>query len=184
MTSAFFYRLKVKTTPRKGVSKLGAKKSVFDFLCENGLERTTKTIPVGNFADITFFHPFSGVESWGEFFLFDFFRENGSQGTMKTISEGIFAVITFFTPFWGLEFGGEIFYSTFFVKMVKKSLHGRFLKNFLLSKYFSALSGGRILGVNFFYSIFPRKNSKVRSAKTIPEGVLAVQTYLTPLFER
>jgi len=53
----------VKTTPKKGVSKLGVKKIVSNFSCENGLERTTKTIPVGIFADITFFHPLSGVES-------------------------------------------------------------------------------------------------------------------------
>jgi len=53
----------VKTTPRKGVSNLGAKKIVSHFLRENGLERTTKTIPVGIFADMTFFQPLSGVES-------------------------------------------------------------------------------------------------------------------------
>ena len=53
----------MKTTTRKGVSQLGVKKIVSNFLCENGLETTTKTIPVGIFADITFFHPFSGVES-------------------------------------------------------------------------------------------------------------------------
>jgi len=54
----------VKTTPRKGVSKLGGN-FFSNFLRENGLERTTKTIPVGIFADITFFHPLSGVESQG-----------------------------------------------------------------------------------------------------------------------
>jgi len=53
----------VKTTPRKGVSKIRVKKIVSNVLCENGSERTTKTIPVGIFADITFFHPLSGVES-------------------------------------------------------------------------------------------------------------------------
>ena len=53
----------MKTTPRKGVSKIGAKKIVSNFLCENGSGRTTKTIPVGIFADITFVHPLSGVES-------------------------------------------------------------------------------------------------------------------------
>jgi len=111
MTSVlFFYRLKVKTTPGKGVTKVGMKKVVFDFLYENGLEKTTKTIPVGIFAD-NIFHHFSGVESWGEIFLFDFFRENGSQG-----------------------------------------LRRRSLQE--LSKHFSPLSGGRILEVNFFYSIF------------------------------
>ena len=68
-------------------------------MCENGLERTTKTIPVGIFADIRFFHPFSGVEIFG----FDFFDENGLQGTTKTIPEVIFAVITFFSPFRGLK---------------------------------------------------------------------------------
>ena len=69
MTSEFFfYRLNVKTTPGKGVTKLGAKKNVFDLLCENGLERTTKTIPVGIFADITFFTPFRGLKVGGEIF--------------------------------------------------------------------------------------------------------------------
>jgi len=63
MTTVFFYRRRVKTTPRKGVSKLGVKKIVSNFLCENGLGRTTKTIPVGIFADIIFFHPLSGDES-------------------------------------------------------------------------------------------------------------------------
>jgi len=72
-------------------------------MSENGLERTTKTIPVGIFADIRFLHPFSGVESRGEIFVFDFFRENGLQGTTKTIPEVIFAVITFFSPFRGLK---------------------------------------------------------------------------------
>jgi len=112
MTSVFFYRLKVKATPRKGVSKLGAKKIVFDFLCENGLERTTKIIPVGIFAD-TFFTRFRGLKVGGEFYLFDFFRENGSQRTTKTISEKKF-VVTFFTPFSGLECRGESFYAIFF----------------------------------------------------------------------
>ena len=56
----------MKTTPIKGVSKLGVKKIVSNFLCENGLERTTKTIPVGIFADITFFHPFRGLKVRGE----------------------------------------------------------------------------------------------------------------------
>ena len=50
--------------------KKGVKKIVFDFLCENGLERTTKTIPVGSFADITFFTPFRGLKVGGEFSLF------------------------------------------------------------------------------------------------------------------
>jgi len=58
----FFYRWRVKTTPRKGVLKLGVKKIVSNFLCENGSGRTTKTIPVGIFADITLFHPLSGVD--------------------------------------------------------------------------------------------------------------------------
>jgi len=61
VTSVFFYWRRVKTTPRKGVSKLGVEKIVFNFLCENSLESTSKTIPVGIFADITFLHPFSGV---------------------------------------------------------------------------------------------------------------------------
>jgi len=54
----------VKTTPGKGVTKVAMKKTVFDLLCENGFDRTTKTIAVGIFAD-NIFHPFSGVESWG-----------------------------------------------------------------------------------------------------------------------
>jgi len=63
----------VKTTPGKGVTKLGVKKIVFDLLCENGLERTTKSILVGIFADITFFTPFRGLKVGGEVFLFNFF---------------------------------------------------------------------------------------------------------------
>jgi len=59
----FFYRRRVKTTPRRGVSKLEVRKIVSNFLCENGLERTTKTIPVGIYADITFFRPLTGVDS-------------------------------------------------------------------------------------------------------------------------
>jgi len=39
------------------------KNIVSNFLCENGLERTTKTIPVGIFADITFFQPLPGEGS-------------------------------------------------------------------------------------------------------------------------
>ena len=77
---------------------------------ENGLERTTKTIPVGIFADIRFFHPFSGVEIFG----FDFFDENGLQGTTKTIPEVIFAVITFFSPFRRLKIRGFKFFTHFF----------------------------------------------------------------------
>jgi len=88
------------------VTKEGVKKIVFDFLCENGLERTTKTISVGIFADITFFTPFRGLKVGGEIFLFDFFCENGSQGTTKTISAGIFAVITFFHPSLGVGIWG------------------------------------------------------------------------------
>jgi len=106
MTSVFFYQLNVKTTPGKGVTKVGVKKNVSNFLCENGLERTTKTIPVGIFADITFFTPFRGLKVGGEMFLFNFFCENGSQGTTKTISAGIFAVITFFHPFLGVGIWG------------------------------------------------------------------------------
>ena len=52
----------MKTTPRKGVLTLGVKKIVSNFLCENGLEMTAKKIPERIFADITFFHSFSGVE--------------------------------------------------------------------------------------------------------------------------
>jgi len=99
----------VKTTPGKGVTKVGVKKIVFDLMCENGLKRPTKTIPVVIFADKTFFTPFRGLKFGGEFFLFDFFRENGSQGTTKTISAGICAVKTFFTPFWRQDFGCDFF---------------------------------------------------------------------------
>jgi len=84
-------------------------------MCENGLEWTTKTIPVGIFADIRFFHPFSGLKVGGEIFVFDFFRENGLQGTTKTIPEVIFAVITFFSPFRGLKVRGFNFFTRFFL---------------------------------------------------------------------
>jgi len=107
MTSVFFYRLKVKTTPGKGETKLGVKKIVFDHLCENGLERTTKTIPVGIFADITFFTPFRGLKVGGEKIVSNFLCENGLERTTKTIPVGIFADLTFFTPFRGLKVGAE-----------------------------------------------------------------------------
>jgi len=45
--------------------KVRSKNLFIVFLRENGLERTTKTIPVGVYADITFFHPFFGVDSRG-----------------------------------------------------------------------------------------------------------------------
>jgi len=60
----------VKTTPGKGVTKVMEKKNVFDFLCENGLERTTKTILVEIFADITFSTPFRGLRVGSEKKLF------------------------------------------------------------------------------------------------------------------
>jgi len=65
MTSVFFYRLNVKTTPGKGMTKLGVKKIVSDLLCENGSQGTTKTISAGIFTVITFFHPFLGIGIWG-----------------------------------------------------------------------------------------------------------------------
>jgi len=43
------------------VSKLGGKKLFVIFLRINGLERTTKTIPVRIFADMTFFQSLSGI---------------------------------------------------------------------------------------------------------------------------
>jgi len=91
------------------------KKIVSNFMCENGLERTTKTIPEGIFADITFFRPFSVVENRGLNFSIRFFPENGlqgttmkvgppfSHGTSKTIPKVIFVVITFFLPVSGVE---------------------------------------------------------------------------------
>jgi len=100
MTSVFFYRLKEKTTPGKEVTKVGVNKIVFDFMCENGLERTIKTIPVGIFADITFFTPFRGLKVGVEKMVSNFLCENGLGRATKTISAGIFAVKTFFTPFW------------------------------------------------------------------------------------
>jgi len=108
----------VKTTHGKGATKVGLKKIDFDFLCGYGLERTTKTILVGIFTDITLFTPYRGLIVLGEIFLLDFFRENGSQGTTKTISAGIFAVITYFHPFLEVGIWGEIFYSIF-VKMAR-----------------------------------------------------------------
>jgi len=92
----------VKTTSGKGVTKLRVKNIVcYFFFCENGLERTTKTIPVGIFADLTFFTPFRGLKVGGEMFLFNFFRENGSQWTTKTISAGIFCCHNIFSPLFG-----------------------------------------------------------------------------------
>jgi len=73
----------VKTTPGKRVTNLGVKKIVFDFFCENGLGRTTKTIPVGIFADITFFTPFRGLEVGGEIFLLDFFVKMVHKGLRR-----------------------------------------------------------------------------------------------------
>ena len=79
MTSVFFLSAEGENYPCKRGDKSRGKKKSFDFLCENGLERTAKTIPVGFFADITFFTPFRGLKVGGEIFLFDFFRENGKD---------------------------------------------------------------------------------------------------------
>ena len=98
------------------------KKIVSNFMCENGLERTTKTIPVGIFADITFFTPFRGLKIRGEKNVSNFMCENGLERTTKAIPVGIFADITFFTPFRWLKIGGEILVFDFFLKMVYKGL--------------------------------------------------------------
>jgi len=58
---------------KRGDKVRGEKKIVFDFFCENGLESTTKTIPVGILADITFFSPFRGLKVRGEIFYSIFF---------------------------------------------------------------------------------------------------------------
>ena len=81
-------------------------------MCENGLERTTKTIPVGIFADIIFFTPFRRLKG-GEIFVFDFLRENGLQGTTRTIPKVIFAVILFVSPFRGLKVRAFNFFTSF-----------------------------------------------------------------------
>ena len=85
------------------MSKIGVKKIVSNFLCENGSGRTTKTIPVGIFADITFFTPFRGLKVRGEKIVSNFLRENGLEMTAKKIPERIFADITFFHSFSGVE---------------------------------------------------------------------------------
>ena len=54
---------------------------------------------------------------------------------------------------------------------------------FAVKTFFTPFRGKNFGGENVLFDFF-RKNSKIRSAKTIPEGVLAVQTFLTPLFER
>jgi len=65
------------------MTKLGVKKIVFDLLCENGLEKTTKTIPVGIFADITFFTPFRGLKVGGEIFYSIFFVKMVHKGLRR-----------------------------------------------------------------------------------------------------
>jgi len=82
------------------VSKLGVKKIVSNILRENGLERTIKTIPVGVFADITFFTPFRGFKVEGEIFVFDFFLKMVYKG-LRRRSLKEFMLTKFFRPFSG-----------------------------------------------------------------------------------
>jgi len=64
MTSLFFYRLNVETTPGKGVTKLGVKKLFLSFVWK-WFRKDYKDDPGRNFCWHNIFHPFSGVESWG-----------------------------------------------------------------------------------------------------------------------
>jgi len=73
MTSVFFLSAEGENYPWKRGVNVRGEKIVFDFLCKNGLERTTKTILVGNFANITFFTPFRGLKDGGEIFYSIFF---------------------------------------------------------------------------------------------------------------
>ena len=71
-------------------------------MCENGLERTTKTIPVRIFADITFFQPLPGVGSEFIFVLSnvvglmpkikekEFFNDDARTHTSKICEQNIF----------------------------------------------------------------------------------------------
>jgi len=83
MTSVFFLSAEGENYPWKMGDKRRGEKIVFDFLCENGFERTTKTIPVGIFADITFFTPFRGLKVGGEKFSFDLFVKMARQDLQR-----------------------------------------------------------------------------------------------------
>jgi len=89
------------------VSKLGAEKVVFDFLCENGLEKDYKDHPFRTFCCHKIFSPIFGcLEFGGEIFYSIFFRENGKEESTWTILEEFFCCRNSFYPFLGVEFWG------------------------------------------------------------------------------
>ena len=69
----FFYRLNVKTTPGKGVKKLGVRNIVFDFFFVKMVQKGLQRRSAGIFAVKTFFTPFWGQNFGGEHFFIRFF---------------------------------------------------------------------------------------------------------------
>ena len=115
-----FYRLKVKTTPGKGATKVGLKKIDFDFLCGNGLERTTKTILAGIFTDITLFTPYERGESlWWNFFIRFFSGKWFTRDYEDDLCRN-FCCHNIFPPLFGdWNLGVKLSIRLFFVKMAR-----------------------------------------------------------------